>query len=171
MPTAEKVAIVEEYTDKFKKANAIYIANYSGIDVATVTEVRKKFRENKVEYKVLKKRLAKLAMQNANVTDMDEFLNGVNVFVMGYDDPVLPAKIFEEFNKKNELLEVKAVLFEGKVFAGEHAKAIAKLPTRDALMSQLVGMLQQPMQKLAATLQSPLQKVVGALNALKDKKE
>ncbi len=170
MPTAQKVAIVEEYTDKFKKASSIYIANYSGIDVATVTEVRKKFRENDLEYKVLKNRLAKLALHNADVTDMDDYLKGVNTFVLGYDDPVLPAKIFEEFKKKKISLEVKAVLFEGKVFAGKEAQAIAKLPTRDALMSQLLSMLQQPMQKLAATLQSPLQKIAGVLDALKDKK-
>jgi len=170
MPTAQKVAIVDEYTKKFKKASSIYIANYSGMDVASVTEVRKKFRENDLEYKVLKNRLAKLALHNAGVSDMDEYLKGVNTFVMSYADPVLPAKIFEEFNKKNEVLAVQAVLFEGKVFVGAEAKAIAKLPTRDALMSQLLGMLQQPMQKLAATLQAPLQKVVGVLNALKEKK-
>jgi large subunit ribosomal protein L10 len=170
MPTPQKIDIVEKYTEKFKEAKSVYIADYSGIDVATVTDVRKKFRDQNVEYKVLKNRLAKISLNNAGITELDEHLKGVNTFVIGYDDPVAPAKIFEDFNKKQEVLKLKAVLFEGKVFEAEQAKEIAKLPSREALLGQFVGMLQSPMTKLAATLSSSMQKMVGVLNALKDKK-
>lgn len=170
MPTPQKLEIIEKYTEKFKEAKSVYVADYSGIDVATVTDVRKKFRDQNVEYKVLKNRLAKISLNNAGITELDEHLKGVNTFVIGYDDPVAPAKIFEDFNKKKEILKLKAVLFEGKVFEAEQAKEIAKLPSREALLGQFVGMLQSPMTKLAATLSSPMQKMVGVLNALKDKK-
>ncbi|HED09331.1 MAG TPA: 50S ribosomal protein L10 [Caldithrix abyssi] len=171
MPTEQKRKIVAEYTEKFKEAKAVYIADYTGIDVATVTEVRNKFREQNAEYKVLKNRLAKRSFNAAGITELDEHLKGVNAYIIGYDDPVAPAKIFEEINKKNEVLKLHAVLFEGQVFGGEDAKEIAKLPTRDALLGQFVGMISSPMSKLAATLQAPMQKLAGVLDALKENKE
>ena len=170
MPTAQKNAVIEEYTQKFKDAKCVYVAEYEGIDVATVTEVRKKFREQNVEYKVLKNRLAKLSLNKAGIEGLDEYLTGANTFIIGYDDPVAPAKILEDFNKKNEILKLKTVLFEGKVLPSEEAKNISKLPSREALLGKLVGMLQSPMTKFAATLSAPMQNLVGVLNALKDKK-
>jgi len=171
MQTSEKVAIVEKYTEKFKDAKCVYIAEYEGIDVETVTEVRNKFREQKVEYKVLKNRLAKRALENAGISGLSDYLTGANTYVIGYDDPVVPAKIFDDFNKKNEILKLKAVLFEGKVLSADEAKDISKLPSRDALLGKLVGMLQSPMTKFAATIKAPMQNFVGVLNALKDTKE
>jgi large subunit ribosomal protein L10 len=170
MPTKEKHAVIEEYTQKFKDAKCVYVAEYEGIDVATVTEVRKRFRDQNIEYKVLKNRLAKRSLNNAGIEGLDEFLTGANTFIIGYDDPVLPAKILEDFNKKNEILKLKTVLFEGKVLHSEEAKNISKLPSREALLGILVGMLQSPMTKFAATLSAPMQNLLGVLNALKDKK-
>lgn len=170
MPTAEKNAIIEEYTQKFKDAKCVYVAEYEGIDVAAVTEVRKKFREQNVEYKVLKNRLARISLNNAGIKDLDEHLTGANTFIIGYDDPVVPAKILEDFNKKDEILKLKTVLFEGKVLLSEEAKNISKLPSREALIGKLLGMLQSPMTKFAATLNAPMQNLVGVLNGLKDKK-
>jgi len=170
MPTAEKIAVIEEYTKKFKDAKCVYVAEYKGIDVETVTEVRKKFRDQNVEYKVLKNRLAKLSLNNAGISGLDEYLTGANTFIIGYDDPVIPAKILADFNKKEEILKLKTVLFEGKVLPSEEAKKISKLPSREALLGQLVGMLQSPMTKFAAILNAPMQNLVGVLNGLKDKK-
>ena len=171
MPTAEKIAVIEKYTEKFKEAKCIYIADYEGIDVETVTEVRKKFREQNIEYKVLKNRLARIALDNAGISELGEQLTGANTYIIGYDDPVVAAKIIEEFNKKEEVLRLKTVLFEGKVLGAEEAKGIAKLPSREVLLGQFVGMLNSPMTKFAGTLQASMQKMVGVLNSLKDKKE
>jgi len=170
MPTKEKEAIIEKYTQKFKDAKCVYVAEYEGIDVAMVTEVRKKFRDQNIEYKVLKNRLAKISLNKAGIDGLDEFLTGANTFIIGYDDPVIPAKILEDFNKKEEILKLKTVLFEGKVLPSEEAKNISNLPSREALLGKLVGMLQSPMTKFAATLSAPMQNLVGVLNALKDKK-
>lgn len=171
MATSEKIAIVEKYTEKFKEAKCVYIAEYKGINVETVTKVRDKFREQNIEYRVLKNRLAKRALNNAGISGLDEYLNGAIAYVIGYDDPVTPAKILDEFNKKNEILKLKAVLFEGKILSADEAKDISKLPSRDALLSSLVGMLQSPMTKFAATIKAPMQNFVGILNALKETKE
>ncbi|MCK5853347.1 50S ribosomal protein L10 [bacterium] len=170
MATAKKIEIVNEYTEKFKSANAVYLADFKGIDVETDTLLRKKFRESNIEYKVLKNRLAKRALDNAGITGLDSYLKGVTAFAFGNDDPVVPAKIIKEFNNPKERLGLKVVYFEGKIFESESAAALAELPTRDVLISQFASVIQAPMVKLAGTLQATMQKMVGVLNSLKDNK-
>lgn len=171
MATQQKIDIVTEYTEKFKKAKAVYLADFSGINVITVTELREKFRDSDIEYKVLKNRLAKRSFNNAGVDDLDSYLNGVTSFIIGYDDPVVPAKILKEFNKANkDIIKLKAVYLEGKTLSAEEAVKLADLPSRDALLSQFVGLLQAPMTKLAATLQASMQKLAGTLDAVKNSK-
>ena len=170
MATQQKIDIVERYSEKFKEAKGVYLADYTGIDVHTVTEVRKKFRDSDIEYKVLKNRLAKRSLNNAGISELDDHLKGVTAFIIDYSDPVSPAKIIKEFNKKNEILQIKAVYVEGKVLSADEAKRLADLPSREVLLSQLVGLLQSPMTKLAGTLQASMQKMVRTLDAVKDSK-
>lgn len=170
MATQQKIEIVEAYSERFKGAKGVYLADYKGIDVQTVTEMRKQFRESGVEYKVLKNRLAKRALNNAGISELDEYLKGVTAFIITDDDPVSPAKIIKEFNKKNEILHVKAVYVEGKILSDEDAKKLADLPSRDILLSQFVGVLQAPMTKFAATLQASMQKLARTLDAVKESK-
>jgi len=170
MATQQKIDIVEQYSEKFKEAKAVYLADYTGIDVPTITNVRNKFREAGVEYKVLKNRLARLALNKAGISDLDEYLQGVTAYIIDYNDPIPPAKIIKEFNKKNEILRVKAAYVEGSVMQAEEIKRLADLPSRDQMLAQILGLLQQPMTKLAATLQGSMQKLVRTLDALKDSK-
>ncbi|MEJ2053482.1 MAG: 50S ribosomal protein L10 [Calditrichaceae bacterium] len=170
MATQEKIELVNSYVDKFKSAKSVYLADFTGIDVPTVTEVRKKFRDENIEYKVLKNRLAKRSLDGAKINDLDEYLKGVNAFVLSYDDPVAPARIIKEFNKKKEILKLKVVYLEGQVFTAERAAALADLPTREELLAKFVGLLQAPMSKLLGTLQAPMQKIAGTLDALKNSK-
>jgi large subunit ribosomal protein L10 len=170
MATQEKIEIVQAYADKFKSAKSVYLTDFSGIDVPTITEMRKKFRESNIEYKVLKNRLAKRSLQAADINALDEHLTGVNAFVISYDDPVAPAKIIKDYNKKKELLKLKVVYLEGQVFAAEKAAALADLPSREELLAKFVGLLQAPIAKLLATLQAPMQKLAGTLDAVKNSK-
>jgi large subunit ribosomal protein L10 len=170
MPTKEKIDVVEQFTEKFQKAKSVYITDYQGMDVGAVTDLRKLFRDADVEYRVLKNRLAKRSLNEAGINDLDEHLKGVSSFAIGYDDPVAPAKIIKDFNKKKDVLKLKAVYFEGKVFSAEEAVKLADLPNREALLSQFVGVLQAPMTKLAGTLQASMQKLVRTLGAVKETK-
>lgn len=171
MATPEKIAIVEQYTEKFKQAKSVYLTDFTGMDVATVSELRTKFRNADIEYKVLKNRLAKRSLNQAGINELDQYLKGVTSFIIGYDDPVAPARIIKEFNSKKERLILKVVYFEGKVFEAEMASKLADLPTREELIAKLLGTLQAPMTKLAGTLQAAMQKLVGTLNSLKDSKQ
>ena len=170
MATQEKIDIVQTFADKFKTAKSLYLADFSGIDVPTITEMRKKFRDENIEYKVLKNRLVKRSLNNADINDLDEHLVGVNAFVISYDDPVAPAKIIKEYNKKKEILKLKVVYLEGQVFTADKAAALADLPSREELLAKFVGLLQAPFSKLLGTLQAPMQKLAGTLDAVKNGK-
>lgn len=170
MATQDKIEIVNKYTEKFKNASSVYLADFTGIDVATISDVRRKFRAAGVEYKVLKNRLARISLNNAGINDLDNYLKGVSSFIICYDDPAAPARVFKELNKKKEVLKVKVVYFEGGIVPGEKALALADLPTREQLLGHLLRTLQAPMTKLAATLQGGVQKLVYGLVALKDSK-
>jgi large subunit ribosomal protein L10 len=170
MATQQKVDIVSEFTDKFKRAKSLFLTDHTGIDVRTATGIRSKFREQKIEYKILKNRLAKRSLNNAEITELDEHLNGVTSFVISYDDPVAPARILKEFNKKKEILRLKVVYLDGQIIQGERASSLADLPSREDLLSMLVGVLQAPMARFLGTLQAPMQKIIRTLDAVKESK-
>lgn len=171
MPTPQKEQVVQEMSEKFDQAVSIYLVDFTGMDVNTTNKLRKSFRESNVEYRVLKNTLAKLSFHNAGVEGMDEFLKGVNAYAISYDDPTLPAKILEKNKEFKERLKLKAALFEGKVVGPEAVETLAKLPTRDELLSQLVGMLQSPMTKFAGTLNGAMAKLVNVLKSLEENKK
>lgn len=170
MPTPQKEKVVAEYTEKFSRASSVLLADFSGMDVATVTELRSQFRNNNVEYKVLKNTLAKIALNNNDITNLDDYLKGVNGFAISYEDPTAAARVISSFKSKDKL-KLRACLFEGSLFGPDKVDAIAKLPTRSELLATLLSTLQAPMAKLAAVLSASMQNMVGVLEAVKEEKE
>ncbi len=171
MPTPQKEQIVQEMTEKFGNATSIFLVDFTGMDVNTTTELRKNLREANVEYRVLKNTLAKLSFQKAGIEGMDEFLKGVNGYMISYDDPTLPAKVLKKKKEFKEKLQMKAALFEGRVVGPDQVEALANLPSRDELLAQLVGMLKQPMTKLAGTLNAAMSNLVNVLKQLEEQKK
>jgi large subunit ribosomal protein L10 len=174
MPTQKKIDVVEEYTQKFKNAKSIFMADFGGINVAEANMLRRSFRSANIEYKVLKNTLAKRSFDDAGIEGIDQLLIGMTGFAFSEDDPVAPIKIIKDFNKslpkEKRGLVVKGCLFEGKVFGPEKADELANLPSREVLLAQLLGMLQSPMSKLLGALQGTGQKLVGTLDSLKNQK-
>ena len=173
MPTEQKIDIVKETTERFKKASGIYFTNYSGIDVQTITNLRKSFRQNQVEYVVTKNTLTKIAAKEAGYEGLfDEILNGQIGIAYSEEDPTAPARVIKDFKKENEdSLEVLGLLFEGELYPSEKYKELANLPSKEQSLAKLMGMLNQPLTKLAYTLnQMKGVKLVTALNNLKDTK-
>ncbi|RMI20788.1 MAG: 50S ribosomal protein L10 [Calditrichaeota bacterium] len=172
MPTPQKEAIVKEMTEKFSRANSVFLADFTGIDVNTINQLRRQFREARVEYRVLKNTLAKLSLHNAGITQLDEYLTGVNGYVISYDDPTLPVKVVEKLKKDlNDKFKLKAAYFEGQLVGTDQVASLAKLPSKQELLGQLCSMLQSPMTKLAGTLNAAMQNLVGALKALEEAKK
>ena len=140
---------VQEIADKFSAAGSIVVVDYRGLTVAQVTELRKQLREAGVEFKVYKNTLTRRAAEAAGFEGINEFLTGPNAIAFSNEDVVAPAKIINEFAKKNEALEIKAGIIEGTVASVEDVKALAELPSREGLLSMLLSVLQAPVRNFA----------------------
>ncbi|NQX64297.1 50S ribosomal protein L10 [Paenibacillus qinlingensis] len=155
---AEKEQAVAEVTEKFKASASTIIADYRGLNVAQVTQLRKSLREAGIEFVVLKNSLARRASANAELSALDEFLTGPTAIAFSKDDLVAPAKILTEFAKKNDKLSVKGGVVEGRVVGYDQIKALAELPSRDGLLSMLLSVLQAPVRNFALAVKAVAEK-------------
>lgn len=170
MPSSKNIKQLEELADKLSKAKAIYVTEYLGLNVEEVTELRREFHSNQVEYKVTKNTILKLAAEKNNLKGLDDFLNKSTAIALSYDDPTSPAKVIKKFTKENDLPQVKGIVFDGEVFDGSEFKRFADVPSKEESLSKLIALLQSPLIKLALTLKAPLSNVSNALNNLKENK-
>ena len=170
MPNNKNIEQVKELKETFSKAKAIYFTEYHGLNVGDITKLRSEFFKANVEYKVAKNTLIKLAAEQNMVSGLDEVLVGSTAIAIAYDEPVAPAKVIKEFTKDYDLPRVKGILFDGEFLPGEEFKKLADMPSKEELLSQLVAMLNSPLQKLVSTLIAPMQNAVGVLNNLKEQK-
>lgn len=144
-----KKAIVTEIADKFKASASVVVVDYRGLSVAQVTELRKQLREAGVEFKVYKNSMTRRAAEAAGLEGLNEHLTGPNAIAFSTEDVVAPAKILNDFAKKNEQLEIKAGVIEGTLASEADVKALAELPSREGLLSMLLSVLQAPMRNFA----------------------
>ena len=157
MPNAQvlstKKAIVEKLTERINNATAVVFVDYKGITVAQDTELRNKFREAGVEYTVVKNTLTRFAAEKAGFNEFDEVLNGTTSMATTTDDPIAPARIVSEFIKKNKnALKIKGGIVEGKVQSVEALNAFGELPSKNALIAQVLGTFLAPISSLAFVL-------------------
>jgi large subunit ribosomal protein L10 len=170
MPNTKNINQVEQLTDKLARAKAIYFTEYHGLNVEEITELRREFSKNDIEFKVAKNTLIKLAAANNKLDGLNQYLNGSTAIAISYEDPASPARILKQFKKEHELPEVKGIVFDGDIIEGKEFKRIADLPTKDQLLAMLVSTLSSPMTKLALTLKSSMTDLSNTLSNLKDQK-
>ena len=170
MPSIKNLETVKSLTEKLDKANAIYFTDYLGLDVVSITKLRKEFVSNDIEFTIAKNTLIKLAAKDAGMQGLDKFLNGPTAMALSYNDPTNPAKVIKNFLKDFDKPAVKGMILDGQVFQGKEFEKIANLPSKEQLLSKLVGMLNSPMSKLSSTLGSPVSGLLGALEQLNSKK-
>lgn len=144
-----KQAVITEVADKLQQAVSVVVVDYRGLTVAQVTELRKQLREAGVEFKVYKNSMVRRATVEAGLEGLNEHLTGPNAIAFSTEDVVAPAKILNEFAKKNDKLEIKAGVIEGLVSSADDMKALATLPSRDGLLSMLLSVLQAPVRNFA----------------------
>lgn len=169
---AEKAEVVESVKESFDKAMAVVLVDFSGVDVPAITDLRARFREAGVEYRVVKNRLIKQALKGRGLEDSkawNDALKGMTGVAWSYEDPSAAAKIIKTFRKEspdNEALEVKAGLMDRDVLSAEQVESqLANLPGKDELRGMLLAQLMAPMQKLVMQLQAPAQNLGFALDA------
>ncbi|MBB3114277.1 large subunit ribosomal protein L10 [Paenibacillus phyllosphaerae] len=153
-----KQQAVDEITSKLRESAATVVADYRGLNVAQVTELRKQLREAGVEFQVLKNSLIRRATANAELTQLDEVLTGPTAVAFSKDDAVAPAKILNDFAKKNDALKLKGAVVEGNIYNADQIKALAELPSRDGLLSMLLSVLQAPMRNFALAVKAVAEK-------------
>jgi len=170
MPSVKNINSVKELSVKLDKAKAIYFTDYLGLDVVSVTKLRKNFVEKDVEFTVAKNTLIKLAAKEVGISGIDEFLEGPTAIAFGYDDPTGPARVIKEFLKDFDKPSVKGMIFDGEIFTSDQFDKIANLPSKEQLLSKLVGMFNSPMSKLSSTLNGSVSGLLGRLTQLNSKK-
>ena len=166
----EKEATVKQVLQKLEKSQSVILADYRGLNVQEVTELRKRLREAGVEYRVIKNTLTSRAAKEAKIEGLDQYLSGPTALAFGYKDPVTPAKILATFAKDHKKLQLKGGILEGKTINFNSVKSLAELPSREVLLGQVAGMLQAPMRGLAIVLAGPLRKVAYAVEAVRKQK-
>jgi len=165
-----KQQVVNEIKEKFQRAEAVVLVDYRGLNVAEVTELRKRFREAGADYKVYKNTLMTRALTELGMEELIPYLTGPNAVALGYGDPVVPAKIISEFAKDHDKLEVKAGMISRKVIGAEGVKSLANLPSKEVLVAQALGGLNAPITGFVNVLQGNIRNLVYALNAIAEKK-
>jgi large subunit ribosomal protein L10 len=164
----EKEEVISALHEKMAKAKTAILAEPRKLDVATVTELRRKFREAQVDYKVVKNTLAQRAAKGTPVEPLIEQFVGPTALIMSYSDVVAPAKIVVDFAKDRENFSIRTGVVEGRVIDAKGIQALAKMPGIQELRGKIAGMLAQPAAKLARMIATPGQQLAQVLNARKD---
>ena len=174
MPNAkvlsEKQAIVAALTERIQNATAGVFVDYKGITVADDTKLRKSLRESGNEYKVVKNTLLGRALKEAGIDGLDSVLEGTTAIAISQEDYVGAAKVLCEYAEKNKNFTVKAGFVDGKMIDAEGVKNLAKLPSKEVLLAQVLGGLNAPITGFATVLNGTMKGLVVALNAIAEKK-
>nr|WP_227027697.1 50S ribosomal protein L10 [Corallococcus soli] len=166
---SEKEVMIKELNEKFARTKSAVVAEFSKVDVETVTKLRRKFREGKVEYKVIKNTLARRAAEGTPLSVISDDFTGPVALCISYDDVVAPAKILMDFIKDMETIKVRSAVVDGRKVDVNGVKALAKLPGLNELRGQLLGMLNQPAGKLVRTIAAPGSQLARVIQANADK--
>lgn len=152
----EKSEMISEIKELLESSSAIYLTDYSGINVEDISDLRNQFRNEGVRYKVFKNTLVKRALDESGKYDkIADHLTGMTGFAFASSNPIAPAKIINKYFGDKEKLSLKACYVEGEYFEGSQLKTLATLPTKNELIASIMG-----------SLDSPVSGIVGAINAV-----
>ncbi len=167
----DKKAIVAEVAERARQAHSAIAAEYRGLTVAEMTELRRSAREAGVYLRVVKNTLARRALEGTEFDCMRESLSGPLLLAFSGEEPAAPARVLTDFAKEHEQLVIRIVALRGKLLAPEDAERLAKMPTRDEAIAMLMSVMKAPVEKLARTLAEPANKLARTLAAVRDQKE
>ena len=153
-----KTPIVNEIAEVVKDASAVVLVSSRGLTVAQDTEMRRELREAGVTYKVYKNTMMRLAFKDTPLAELDEYLAGPSAIAIARDDVTAPARILAKYVKAIEPMEWKAGMVEGKFLDVEGLKELASIPSREGLLSRLLGSLQSPMANFARVIKQIAEK-------------
>lgn len=171
MNRSEKQEEVRALTERFKKAELTILADYCGLTVGQMTDLRRSLRSAKADIKVVKNTLAQLAVQDLELKALKDHFVGTTAAITASEDPVSPAKALVKFAKDVEKLKIRVGFLSGKVIQAQDIEALSKLPSREQMLSSMLGSLKAPAQNWVGVLAAMPRKLVTVLAAIRDKKQ
>ncbi|MCY4574768.1 MAG: 50S ribosomal protein L10 [Gemmatimonadetes bacterium] len=172
MTREQKQEFISDLQERLARAEAIYLTDFTGLDVQAMTSLRRQLKQSNGEYLVVKNRLLKRAMADSELPDISSYLTGPTGVVFGLDSAVDAAKAVVDFAKENGDRPVfKVGLMESGVLGPEEIAAVSRLPSREELLSQVAGVLSGPLSSLVSALGGKLQEMAGLADALREQVE
>jgi large subunit ribosomal protein L10 len=170
MKRTDKEGFVVEFRERLQESPAIFLTDFTGLDVKSMTVLREELKKNGAEYLVVKNRLVLRALEELEIPDLSEWLTGPTGVVIGHSGPVEAAKTVSDFAKNHDDRPAfKVAVLENALLDANQIQQLAKLPPKDQLLAMLAGALEGPMAALAGALEAKLQEMVGLLKALQEK--
>ena len=171
MNRSAKEQVVTELHKKLEDVKLAILADYSGITVKDITDLRNELRKVDSEFKVVKNNLLSIALKDTEFLPLDEHLNGPRALMMNFGDVVEPTKILVEFAKANDKLAIEAGMLDGKLLSREQIRALAELPSREVLLGKLLSVFVGAQTQLVTLLNAVPRGFVQVLEAQRLKKE
>lgn len=166
-----KKEIIKDLSDKFSKAKAIMFLGFQGLTAKESSELRKKFREENVDFKVAKKTLIKRGLKDGKIENADNLiLEGPVGVAVGYDDEISSAKLAYEYFKINNKLQILGGFISSEYMNADEVKALALLPNKEQLKAQLVGVISSPISGFVNVLAVNIKELINTLRAISEKK-
>ena len=170
MPREEKKYMIEEIAERLKKSDNIFVTGFTKLKATDMNILREQLEEVKSDYFIIKNRLAKLALKDAKLENLDDLVDGTTSFALAKEDPVAPAKVLVSFAKEHEGFNIRGGFVAGKLILEAQVKQLATLPPHEVLLAQVVGGIKAPLSGLVFTLSGLLRGLVCALNQIREKK-
>jgi large subunit ribosomal protein L10 len=172
MNRTDKASFVADLRERIRKAPVVYLTDFTGLSVKSITKLRRSLRASGAEYLVVKNRLARLAFSQTELPNIFDDMNGPTGMVLGYEDVVAPAKALTEFAKEHDKRPAfKLGILDNRVLRPEQIDRLAKLPPREQLLAELAGAMSAPTAMLAMALEAKLQEMAGLIDALREKRQ
>jgi large subunit ribosomal protein L10 len=169
-PRKDKKEVVREIKKRLEEAQAIVLADFRGLNVHEISDLRKRLGEMGIEFRVLKNTLTRRAAHEVGLEELDRQLEGPTALALSYTDPVAPAKALIAFSREHEFLKIKGGVLQGRVLEAPQVRELAFMPPKVELIARLAGVMQAPIANLVYVLSAPMQGFVTALKAVAEKK-
>ena len=156
MPTPQKEKVLQETGERIREVRGLFLADFSGMSVEKLSLLRKKCREQDVQFRVIKNTLLKRAFNARGITELDPFLEGPTGLVFSPSQEVAPAKILADFAKEHERPRIKAAVVDGRLYDDKAVAVLATLPSREVLLAQVLSTFIAPMTQFLAVIDATL---------------
>ncbi len=170
MPNQAKADVVAEIKEKWTGSVGVIMADYRGLSVKDMAELRGRVRESGGEVKIYKNTLTEIAVRELALPSMGDVLEGPTAFVFAHEDPVGPAKALVDFGKSHDALELKGALVQNAIVDVAGIKALAALPSREELLAKLMGTMVNPVRGFMSMANAPAGALARVLRAVSDQK-